>query len=760
MALSSFSSLLLTELKDLTDNITDPENREWFQRGFNELFSSFDIIRLYFLNVASSFSDYFNDFPDLRVHFASLTVRFNSALEYMRYFYDNESNNFNLHLPEAQTWLRRQFSAIVFHAQDNQRILYALGEVGLVFLLLVGLAYAYTSLQRRRQRSNTGATAAAAAAADPLQPSQRPRLGSSGSLKRWRSTRDRTSSFDFFGMNHDQRHSRSVGGSLLPRDARKSDRDRSGTIDFLRPESNRSSLSRMNSFDLKRGVSDSEALLLSGGGYYQDGSYLYDEFGIVTLSFDVVYYGPSHSDLRYSTWTPPTSWKEASRRILPHDIMTKLQREISLNITKASVSIEEPESKGKWDFSLPVEEFSTHVIQPAEGGVMNLYVKGSSKEEWMEYTFETAALAAQFQLDLLAYQVFGRSLYYMYQVLCLVQQGSTSHKGQEFVLHDENVENDDSKEEKSRSDVVSCGLAWDDAMRALSTIPSVRIALERLWLHHKDREFSSSTAGRKKSASTAAVLDKETSEAAQTSQTEEYVNKRLLLGPVDFFRLFVPSLPETAVPQSESDKSRMEQLLRWRKRVARAAVLVRSYTLSRRIANQGWTLPRVATDDGVTPLIKRLAYDDHGDNNRRDKTAKNEYYEATVSRDVLCHVRPDDYFSHLDKEGGGWSERTSVLSPYQAYTLVGAQMFLLPPEIKNEYPLHYSRDPISAIPSLRDLIASHPEHDFFITTLYPAVRGTAVVVCYTRSLPKGIDPKFDNVVSWLAYCPNRISFLT
>jgi hypothetical protein len=101
--------------------------------------------------------------------------------------------------------------------------------------------------------------------------------------------------------------------------------------------------------------------------------------------------------------------------------------------------------------------------------------------------------------------------------------------------------------------------------------------------------------------------------------------------------LFVPVLPETAVPQNESGKARMEQLLRWRKRTARAAVLVRAYTLSYRVVNQGWKFP-FSIPPTVSPLTRRLAYDGNEDNNRRDVTAKNEYYEATVSRDIMVRI--------------------------------------------------------------------------------------------------------------------------
>ena len=351
------------------------------------------------------------------------------------------------------------------------------------------------------------------------------------------------------------------------------------------------------------------------------------------------------------------------------------------------------------------------------------------------------------------------------------------------------------------STFVSTGIAWDDAMRALSSIPSVRIALERLWLHHRNHGFpatmsvvgnppaptgqgplaSSKQKKRKRFSDNIEDNAKNGTEPTkpgaspvtaaslfdihQASLTEEYINKRLLLGPVDFFRLFVPTLPDASVPQTnESNKERIDLMLRWRKRVARAAVLVRSYALSHRVVNEGWTLP-LPTTFQMPPHLhsfrKRLAYDDNEDNIKRDSKSQNEYYEATVSRDVLCYVRPDTYFSSENKSsddqaarvfveptGRFSTQRSLVLSPCQAYSLVAAHIFELPEDEDHmSHPLRPSRDPVAVIPSLHALISSHPEVDFFVSAFYPKARRVAVVVCYVRSLPKGVDLAFDNVVS-------------
>ena len=270
----------------------------------------------------------------------------------------------------------------------------------------------------------------------------------------------------------------------------------------------------------------------------------------------------------------------------------------------------------------------------------------------------------------------------------------------------------------------------------------------------------------------------------------------------------------------------MEQLLCWRKRVARASVLVRSYTRARLVANRGWKLEPIThtlpvpsspsslgdsdapTTKGekvpttvIAPLAeqvgetitKRFAYDGNENNTVRDRAAKNEIYEASVSRDVLCHVRPFDYLLNEsidedhDDDDDDDTENTNfmedcesissvetdfdynpikdqenhlhdqkhllVLSPYQAYTYVSSHYFNIPEEMfKEGGPMHISRDPVDMFPSLKDLILRNPDLDFLFECTHN--RRTLGIDCHVmalhlhvRSLAKGIDPQFDNVVS-------------
>jgi hypothetical protein len=144
-------------------------------------------------------------------------------------------------------------------------------------------------------------------------------------------------------------------------------------------------------------------------------------------------------------------------------------------------------------------------------------------------------------------------------------------------------------------------------------------------------------------------------------------------------------------------------------------------------------------------VAKRLAYDGNEENNVRDNAAKNETYEASVSRDVLCYVRPFDYLSDDDTEG---RHGNLVLSPYQAYSYVGSQYFKGTPEMLDEGGvLHPSRDPVDMFPSLKKIIAENPELDFLVMTICRPDNNVLFVHLFVRSLAKGIDPQFDNVVS-------------
>jgi hypothetical protein len=444
--------------------------------------------------------------------------------------------------------------------------------VPVVLFLLLVLKWMGQKWRRRRHNAYFGADSTA--------------LGDLEGMMILRSTRDRSSTFDFFGTHLNQARERGNSSDDLSRSRSFSQdfeppaikRERMGSMDVFFTKSkveklkNRQQVKSLTSIESAPDPRLSPEIFvksqLSSEDIDEDG-FLYDEFGLVTLSFEIIYHGPTKRRITYPALTPPHAWADASRRIIPREINMRLKRDLSLDISESCIIVQEPTSQGQWDYKLSTKEISIHIAHPAAGGVLNLYTKGTQREDWNEFTFESTQRAAQFQLDLLSYQVLGKSLRNMFEVLSLVHRGSPAYDGQEFVLHQDRCVKEEKQKEDSDLPQHNYGcVAWDDAMRSLSSIPTIRIALERLWLSHRRPAHVFNK--RKKQTAAEEVVDE------NGFISKEYTKKRMLLGPVDFFRLFVPALPGTAVPQTESNMLRMEQLLSWRKRAARASVLVQA----------------------------------------------------------------------------------------------------------------------------------------------------------------------------------------
>jgi hypothetical protein len=509
--------------------------------------------------------------------------------------------------------------------------------------------------------------------------------------------------------------------------------------------------------------------------------------------------GPSIMTMEYNTIAPPPTWSKASRNLILSDKAWDLSRIISLQllhtngftvgtstlmIQKAKIisipkkSAPHKKEEKKYIIKKSVTDCSIHVHNPQECGVLYIYVKGTDPNEWMEHTFHSASAAAQFQLDLLALQIIGPSINHLYSALRIIHQGSDAYSGNEPVLHHVTQMDDDTLLDSPTSEsntttgsiyVEESGIAWDDVMRCLgSSFPSIRLRLEAMrWLEvYSSFEVTPIATGRKAGVtSTSTTGDaKDTNlvmpstgidsvfdvQSAYARLNPEYRNqRRLLLGPVDFFRLFVPKLHETAVPEADCSRIRMEQLLRLRKRVARAAVLVGAYTRAKVVVNQGWNI----VQDRKRPEAywkRRYAFDDDIDNQKHDYTASNEYYEGTVSRDVDCQVRGLNYRKINSRSKRAIDDTATATSLYQAYSLVGIHSFQWSSN-DEDFLLHYKKDPVHSISSLKNLIARHPGLDFFVFAVYLPSQDTAIVHVYVRSLPKGIDPKFDQSV-----CPYRL----
>jgi hypothetical protein len=73
-------------------------------------------------------------------------------------------------------------------------------------------------------------------------------------------------------------------------------------------------------------------------------------------------------------------------------------------------------------------------------------------------------------------------------------------------------------------------------------------------------------------------------------------------------------------------------------------------------------------------------------------------------------------------------------------------VFQLPPE-GVDHQFTFEKDPVLAIPSLRATIEANPELEFFVSAMRVESKRFVAISLFVRSLPVGIDPKFDTVVS-------------
>ena len=409
-----------------------------------------------------------------------------------------------------------------------------------------------------------------------------------------------------------------------------------------------------------------------------------------------------------------------------------------------------------------------------------------------EYTFDSARDAAEFQSAILALRLVGKEIRNMYQSLELLHMASDAFAGDECVLHvpskagaqvgrGNEIETGEGESEEGHADcgrsaAARPGVALDDVYRCLGEMPSIRRNLERFYRHHYpvdlQNHWEESEYGIQGDAvpSLLAVAAEHGGSEDDTGK-ELYQKKRLLLGIVDFLRLFSPPPGVGAIPRPnpsaardvreygddagiDGHRARIVSAVTVRKRVAKAAVRVRAYVNAMKIVRGGWDVPRLTHEDvhssvpnyceensiRGTPLYRRrLPFDDDIENIQRDCSSKNEYYEATVGRDIVCNVHDN---RHLMKKG------SSRPSGYQAYALVGCQMFHLPKETDPNaptHPLQSMNDPIMALPSLRKIIEANSDQEFFVQAFFSEKKKVALVVLFVRTLPRGVDDAFDTV---------------
>jgi len=395
-----------------------------------------------------------------------------------------------------------------------------------------------------------------------------------------------------------------------------------------------------------------------------------------------------------------------------------------------------------------------------------------------EHTFGSPWQAANFQFTLLALKTVGSHINNMYTALELLRIASPDYSGQDTILLN-TIANDTLSEitparpladaqkpsspntdktesptqvtpKSKNSKPTTAGIAYDDVLRSLSGMPSLAPHIHRIRTDKQSKSNPNTLAQQEQTLITSAA------DTTPTNSTKlQYKNKRLILGYVDFFRIFVPNLPKAALPYSTPTVSRnpdhngihihrkrILQLVELRKKVAQASLRVRAYVRAMTIVRTGWHIPLPPTESSdetasspppsAATLTQRLAYDEKHQNTLHNVTSTNEYYEPIVGTDVNCHHTP------------------TINQTTQAFALVACHIFDIPKhnhENYDTYALHPRMDPVQAIPSLRKIIQDNPNVEFVVSTYFKQRPPKhAIVTLFVRILPTGVDVPFDTAL--------------
>ena len=340
-----------------------------------------------------------------------------------------------------------------------------------------------------------------------------------------------------------------------------------------------------------------------------------------------------------------------------------------------------------------------------------------------ELIFDTKADAGAFQTLYLATKSFGRELLGLYLDLELVHKYSKAGDG---------VALDDVYRCLGDLPVVSKRLVGISQKR---TIP-IQIPIDRsangvlptsIDLDDKDEDKGHNN-----------TVDDSDAILSIVRPANQYRSKRMLLGYVDFFCLFVPTVfkgapyprtnqrSDTTIPHldlHETDLNRIDEhqaktrvLARTRFAIAKAAVRIRAYAKGMEIVKRGWEIPTLSINQQHHICSKRrLAFDDEVANQEHDELSENEHYDPLISRDHL-----------------------------QAFNFVGYKALQISSQCANEDIENFNfSDPVDFIPSLKTIVEKNPKDDFFITSILNRKQRVITFFLFVKWLPRGLDEYFD-----------------
>jgi len=349
-----------------------------------------------------------------------------------------------------------------------------------------------------------------------------------------------------------------------------------------------------------------------------------------------------------------------------------------------------------------------------------------------EYTFANEFETGAFQTLHLALNTVGPQISDMYSALEMIHKQSD--------LDDTNDANIYKPFDECTDTEVGCpytGVALDDVQRCLGDLPFISKRIVRIYDQCKADALAEQSKKIPDSLIVSAAAESKTD--VEVKQFAGHQKNRIILGYIDFMRLFVPTVlhgtPYDSPMVAESHdydgldihQARIRQLLKIRQRVASAAVNVQAYTSAMEIANKGWKIPTV---NDVCHLRKSICFDYEFLNTDHDSSSQNEFYSPTPPR------RESDSLSTTNVDGLPWH-------PQRAYALVGSKVITIDNE---NCPIHFSRDPVAAIPSLYSIIEKNPDNDFFVVSLFYPRQRAMFVSLFIKCIPDDSDADFDDAL--------------
>lgn len=326
-------------------------------------------------------------------------------------------------------------------------------------------------------------------------------------------------------------------------------------------------------------------------------------------------------------------------------------------------------------------------------GILNS-IKGKTVKGKKEYTFKTELEAAMFQTIFLGMRVAGREIQHMYCALEDLHRASDAY---------------------NRNSGFG-GIALDDVRRCLSDLPIIdentRHIIRCNYENHSQFSHDDHMSG----------------EDENVEIHEMYLSRRLVLGLVDFFYLFLPkvfkgtpySSPMATHDQGfgpvggiDEHQARVRQLIKLRKLIAAASLRVSSYVEAMRVVQSGWQHHAFPNFH----IKRRLAYDRKIDNENHDCLHFHEYYEPLLLSESTHEI---------------------PTSLGQAFLLVGCKAVHFKAGDSSEF----SHSNPADIPSIRDILDRNRKSEFVIFSIDS--NHSSIIMIFIKWLPEGIDTEFDS----------------